>query len=94
MKIGKMSKTIMICVSLLTMSIPCLAKSAPVAGQPEQTEQKNQQADATIIQIDKNNVTLQGIADKEKKITAPFINAAEFKVGDKVIVTGDTLKKI
>lgn len=105
MKIGKISKTIMICVSLLALSIPCLAKEGTVPGQYEQKnvpadaanhqpDAANHQPDATIVSIDNNNVTLQGIEDKDKKITAPFINASEFKVGDRVIVSGNTLIKI
>lgn len=90
MKIVKMSKTVLICVSLLALSIPCLANEIPVSGN---NAQKIQQEEAIVVRIDQNNVTLQAAGDKDKKLTAPFINAAEFKAGDKVVLMGNTLKK-
>ena len=90
MKLGNMSKTALFCVSLLGSSIPCLATESPSSGE---YSQKVLQEEAIIVRIDQSNVTLQSIGDKSKTITAPFGNAAEFKVGDKVIVMGNTLKK-
>ena len=94
MKIVKMSKTVLICVSLLGLAIPCLANETPAAGNVSgNNEQKIQQEEAIVVRIDQNNVTLQAVGDKDKKLTAPFINAAEFKAGDKVVLMGNTLKK-
>ena len=90
MKIANMSKTALLCVSLLGLAVPCMANEIPASGIHAQ---KSQQAEAIVVQIDQNNVTLQSVGDKDKKVTAPFSNAAEFKVGDKVVLVGNTLKK-
>ena len=90
MKIANMSKTALFCVSLLGLAIPCMANEIPVSGNHTQ---KIQQAEAIVVHIDQNNVTLQAVEDKDKKMIAPFSNAAEFKVGDKVVLEGNTLKK-
>jgi len=90
MKIEQMSKTVVICASLLVLAIPCLASEIPVSAN---NAQKYQQEEAIVIRVDQNNVTLQAVGDKDKKLTAPFTNASEFKAGDKVILSGNTLKK-
>ncbi|MBC7963533.1 MAG: hypothetical protein H7Y05_11395 [Steroidobacteraceae bacterium] len=90
MKIVKMSKTVLICVSLLGLAIPCLANEIPVSGN---NGRNIQQEEATVVSVDKNNVTLEAAGDKDKKLTAQFSNAAEFKAGDKVILRGNTLTK-
>lgn len=90
MKITKMSKTVLYCASLLALSVPCLANEIPVSGN---NAQKIQQEEAVVISVDQNNVTLEAVGNKEKKLTASFSNASEFKAGDKVILTGNTLKK-
>ncbi len=91
MKTKKLLKASLLCASLLGFAIPCFAApEAPAAGG---YAQKIQKEEAVVVRIDQNNVTLQGVADKSKITTAPFSNAAEFKVGDKVVVVGNTLKQ-
>lgn len=90
MNIAKTSTVVLICASLLGLAIPCMANEIPAS---ENNAQKIQQEEAIVIRIDQNNVTLQSVGDKEKKLTAPFINASEFKAGDKVIISGNTLRK-
>ena len=90
MKIGKMSTTVLFCVSLLGLSMPCLANEPPNSGQ---VRQKISQEDAIVVSIEQNNVTLQFAGEKERKVTASFGNASEFKVGDRVFVVGNSLKK-
>ncbi|RII29758.1 MAG: hypothetical protein CXR30_10605 [Geobacter sp.] len=89
MKIGMMPKTAMCCALLLGSSLTCLASETPDTGH---YAQKIQQEEAIVVRIDQNNVTLQSTGDKEKIVTAPFSNAADFKVGDKVIVIGNSLQ--
>ena len=91
MKIKRILKAALICVSLLGLSVPCLATETPASGN---YAQKIQQEEAIVVRIDQNNVTLQAVGDKSKITTAPFSNAAEFKVGDKVIVVGNVLKQL
>lgn len=90
MKIANMSKTTLFCVSLLGLSIPCLANEIPDS---VSNSQVIQQAEAVVLHIDQNNVTLQDLGDKNNKIIDTFSNAGEFKAGDKVIFVGNTLKK-
>jgi len=85
-----MSKTVVICASLLGLAIPCFASEIPVSAN---NAQKYQQEEAIVLRVDQNNVTLQAVGDKNKKLTAVFSNASEFKAGDKVILSGNTLKK-
>ena len=85
-----MSKTVLTSVSLLALAIPCLANGIPISGG---SAQQIKPQEAIVVSIDKSNVTLQSAEDKDKKLTAPFSNAAEFKAGDKVVLIGSTLKK-
>jgi hypothetical protein len=89
MKIKRISRAALLCVSLLGLSVPCLANETPASGN---YTHKIQQEEAVVVRINQNNVTLQAIGDKDKITTAPFSNAAEFKVGDKVIIVGNLLK--
>lgn len=90
MSIDKRVVTGILCASLLGLALQSLATEAPDTGN---YAAKIKQEESIVVRIDQNNVTLQAIGDKDKKITAPFSNAAEFKVGDKVIISGNTLKK-
>jgi len=90
MKIANKYTTALLCASILGLSIPCLASEIPASGI---SAQKVQQEEAIVLRVEQNNVTLQAVADKDKKLTAPFSNASEFKAGDKVILSGNTLKK-
>lgn len=92
MKIAKTSKAVLFCVALLGLSIPCFANEIRASGNNVQRIQQ-QQEEAIVLHVDQNNVTLQSVGDKDKKLTAPFINATEFKVGDKVVLMGNVLKK-
>jgi hypothetical protein len=91
MKIVKMSKTALLCVSLLGLSIQCLANEIPAS---MSTQQVVREAEAVVINVDQGNVTLQDLGDKNNKIVASFSNADKFKAGDKVILVGDTLIKV
>ena len=90
MAINTSSKAILLCAAILGLSAPVMAyetsDSAPAV-------QKLDQQKAVILQIEQTNVTLQPLGDKTQKVTAPFANAAEFKVGDTVTISGNTLKK-
>lgn len=91
MKITKMSKTALLCVSLLGLSIQCMANEIPDSINNQQVVRE---AEAMVIRVDRDNVTLQDLGDKNNKIVAPFSNADKFKAGDKVILVGDTLVKV
>lgn len=91
MKISKMSKTALLCVSMLGLSIQCLANEIPDSINNQQVVRE---AEAVVIRIDRGNVTLQDLGDKSNKFVAPFSNAEQFKAGDKVILIGDTLVKV
>lgn len=95
MKTKNIVKAALLGGSLLGLSIPCLAATEPAAPAPTSGSytQKLQQEEAIVVRIEQNNVTLQSVGDKNKITTAPFSNAAEFKVGDKVIVVGNALKQ-
>ncbi|MSM40164.1 MAG: hypothetical protein GJT30_11155 [Geobacter sp.] len=84
MKLGILMQTVLCCISLLGLSMTCLATETPNAAQ--------KQEEAIVVRIDHNDVTLQAVGDKDRTITAPFSNAAEFKVGDKVVIIGNTLR--
>lgn len=90
MKIANISKTTLYCVSLLGLSIPCLANGIP---ESVNNSQLIQQAEAVVLHIDQNKVILQDLGDKNNKIVDKFSNADKFKPGDKVIFVGNTLKK-
>lgn len=91
MKIVKMSKTALLCVSMLGLSIQCLANEIPDSINNQQVVRE---AEAMVIRVDRDNVTLQDLGDKSNKFIAPFSNADQFKAGDKVILIGDTLIKV
>lgn len=91
MKIANVSKTALICVSLLGLSIQCLANEIPDSANNQQVVRE---AEAMVIHVDRDKVTLQDLGDKSNKFVAPFSNAANFKAGDKVILVGDTLVKV
>lgn len=84
MKLGILMQTVLCCISLLGLSMTCMATETPNAAQ--------KQEEAIVVRIDHNDVTLQAVGDKDRTITAPFSNAAEFKVGDKVVIIGNTLR--
>lgn len=90
MKIGTTSTAVLFCVSLMGLAMPCLANEPPTTGQ---YKQKTIQEEATVVSIEQNNVTLQIAGERERKVAAHFGNAGEFKVGDRVVVVGNTLKK-
>lgn len=91
MKIGTISKTAFLCMSLLGLSIPCLAREIP---DTKCNQQLIREAEAIVIHIDRDNVILQDLGDKNNKIVARFSNADKFKAGDKVILVGDSLVKV
>jgi len=84
MKLGILMQTVLCCISLLGLSMTCMASETPNAAQ--------KQDEAIVVRIEHNDVTLQAVGDKSRTITAPFSNAAEFKVGDKVVIIGNTLR--
>lgn len=86
-----MSKAALVCVSLLGLSIQCLANEIPDSANNQQVVRE---AEAMVIHVDQDKVTLQDLGDKNNKFVAPFSNAASFKAGDKVILVGDTLVKV
>lgn len=90
MKIAKKLKAALLCVSLLGLSVPCLASVIP----DSLNNQIFQQAEAVVIRVDRDNVLLQDLGDKDNKFVAQFSNAASFKAGDKVVLNGDKLKKV
>jgi len=90
MKIVSLSITALLYASILGSPVICLSGEIPATGN---YAQKALQDEAIILRIEQNNVTLQTTGDKGKKVTAPFSNATEFKVGDKVVVVGNTLKR-
>ncbi len=85
------TKTALFCVTLIGFALPCIASET--AAPPENIIQKTQQEEAVVVSIDQNNVTLQSTAEKGKTFTISSKNAADFKVGDRVTVVGNTLKK-
>lgn len=86
MKHRIMTNTVLCCVALLGSAYTGMASDeAPYA-------QKIQQEEAIVVRIDQHNVTLQAAKDKDKIVTAPFSNAEDFKVGDRVVVIGNSLK--
>lgn len=91
MNIARISKMALICASLLGTTGYCLASEIP---QPDAHQQVVREAEAVILRIDRNNVTLQDLGDRSNRIVAPFSNAAKFKAGDKVFLVGDTLVKV
>lgn len=91
MKITHLSKTALLCASLLGLAMPCLANEI---SESKSSEQLFLQPEAIVLRIDKNKVTLQDLGDKDNKIIAQFSNSNEFKIGDKVILVGNTLKKV
>lgn len=91
MKIGTLSKTAFLFVSLLGLSIQCLAHEIPDL---KGNQQLIREAEAMVIRIDRDSVTLQDLGDKDNKIVAQFSNADKFKAGDKVILVGDSLVKV
>ncbi|NVN92758.1 MAG: hypothetical protein HXX11_19480 [Desulfuromonadales bacterium] len=91
MKKGIISTTALCCAALIGCAIPCMATETPTI--TESYTQKIQQEEAIIVRIDQNNVTLQSISDKSKIMTISSNNAADFKIGEKVTVVGNTLKK-
>ncbi len=91
MKNSTISKTAFLCVSLLGLSIQCFAHDVPDL---TSNQQLIREAEAMVIRIDRDNVTLQDLGDKDNTIVAQFSNAEKFKAGDKVILVGDTLVKV
>lgn len=91
MNIVRISQTALICASLLGATGYCLSSEIP---QPFGHQQVVREAEAVILRIERNNVTLQDLGDRSNRITAPFSNAAQFKAGDKVFLVGDTMVKV
>lgn len=89
MKIVNISKKALLCISLLGLTVPCMANEIPQSGKHVQ---RVEQEEAIIVNIDQNYVTLQSVGDKDKISSIPFSNTGRLKVGDKVIVTGNTFK--
>lgn len=79
MKNSTISKTAFLCVSLLGLSIQCFAHDVPDL---TSNQQLIREAEAMVIRIDRDNVTLQDLGDKDNTIVAQFSNAEKFKAGD------------
>jgi hypothetical protein len=91
MKQATISKSALLCAALIAFATPCAATETPAT--TGHYNQKIQQEEAFVVRIDQNNVTLQSASDKSRILTIVSSNAADFKVGEKVTVMGDTLKK-
>jgi hypothetical protein len=61
---------------------------------PAKEAQKAVGEEAIVAKIDREKVTLQSTTDKSKEYTVSLSDTGELKIGDKVRVLGNSIKKL
>jgi hypothetical protein len=50
--------------------------------------------EAVITKVDHDKITCQSLSDKSKEVVVSMANAEDLKVGDRVLLQGNSLKKL
>jgi len=50
--------------------------------------------EAVVTKVDRDKVTCQSLSDKSKEVVVSMSNAEDMKVGDRVLVQGNSVKKL
>jgi len=91
MSIFRFVKTFLLFLCLF--AVAATAWSGEV-GKPKQEGMGVIGDEAVVTKVDRDKVTCQSLSDKSKEVVVSMSNADDMKVGDRVLVQGNSVKKL